>query len=101
MPTFGHPPSTGPSAIDGAVNARFRTDRGWCAETEISSHAMHRSAFPVPHNSPPAPSLASARVSLVVDFRQVLKIQVGVDLGSADVGMPKKLLHTAQVSAGL
>jgi hypothetical protein len=39
-------------------------------------------------------------VSLVIDLGQVLKIQVGVDLGGADIGMAEEFLDGAQVAGG-
>jgi hypothetical protein len=39
-------------------------------------------------------------VSLVIDLGQVLKIQVGVDLGGADVGVTQEFLDGAQVAGG-
>ena len=40
------------------------------------------------------------RVGRVVDPRQVLEVQMSVDLGSGDVGVAQQLLHCAQVGAG-
>ena len=37
----------------------------------------------------------------VVDPGQVLEIQMGVDLGGAQVGVAEQLLHRAQVAGGL
>ena len=42
---------------------------------------------------------AGAGVGSVVDLRQVLVIEVGVDLGGADVGVSKELLHGPQITA--
>src|SRR5690554_4776332 len=43
---------------------------------------------------------AGARMGLIVYLGEVLEIEMGVDLGSADVGVAEKLLHRAQVAAG-
>lgn len=40
-------------------------------------------------------------MGLVVDFRQMLKIQMGIDLRGRDAGMPQQLLHGAQITRGL
>ena len=40
-------------------------------------------------------------VGLVVNLRQVLVVQAGVDLGGADVGVAEQLLHPAQIRARL
>ena len=40
-------------------------------------------------------------MGLVVDLRQVLEIEVRVDLRRADVGVAQHLLHAAQVAARL
>jgi len=37
----------------------------------------------------------------VVHLRQMLEIQVGVDLGGADVGMAQQFLNRAQIAARL
>ena len=37
----------------------------------------------------------------IIGFGQVAKVQPGIDLRRADVGVPQQLLHTAQVTAGL
>jgi hypothetical protein len=49
----------------------------------------------------PSLSLLSARawVRLVVNLREVLKIEMRVDLGGADVGVAEEFLHGAQVAA--
>src|SRR5712691_9137157 len=43
---------------------------------------------------------AGAGVCGVVDFRQVLKIQVRVDLCGGDVGVPQQFLDAAQIRTG-
>ena len=49
-----------------------------------------------------AESLAfGARMGLVIDLRQVLEIEVRVDLGRGNAGMAKHLLHGAQVAGRL
>ena len=40
------------------------------------------------------------RMRGVVDLRQMLEIKMRVDLRSTDIGMPKQLLHGAQISRG-
>ncbi len=45
--------------------------------------------------TPPCP-----RMRGVVNLGQVLKVQMGVDLGGPDVGMAEQLLDAAQVAAG-
>lgn len=45
--------------------------------------------------------LARARMGAVVDARQVLKIDMRVDLRRSDVGVAEQLLHGAQIAAGL
>ena len=44
--------------------------------------------------------LLGARVGAIVDLRQVLEIEMRVDLGGADVRVPEQLLHGAQVAGG-
>ena len=39
-------------------------------------------------------------MGLVIDIRQSLKIQMGVDLGGGQIGVPQQLLHRAQVGRG-
>ena len=36
----------------------------------------------------------------VIDLREVLEVEVGVDLGGADVGVAEQLLYRAQITAG-
>ena len=40
-------------------------------------------------------------MGLVIDQRQVLEIERGIDLGRGDAGVPEHLLHGAQVARGL
>ena len=40
-------------------------------------------------------------VRLIVDLREVLEIEVGVDLGCRNVGMTQELLDGAQITGGL
>ncbi|NHH99218.1 hypothetical protein OJHNALOF_00208 [Oceanimonas sp. MB9] len=42
-----------------------------------------------------------ARVGLIIGVGQMLKIEVGVDLGGGQIGMAQQFLHRAQVAAGL
>ena len=46
-------------------------------------------------------ALFCTRMRGVVGFGQVLKIEVSIDLGRADIGVPQHLLHGAQVAARL
>ncbi len=46
------------------------------------------------------PSLGS-RMRRVVDLREVLEVELGVDLRRRDVGVAEQFLHRAQVAAGL
>lgn len=39
-------------------------------------------------------------VGPVVDFRQVLKIEMGVDLGGLDIRVPEQFLYCPEVTAG-
>lgn len=39
-------------------------------------------------------------MGFVVHLGQVLKIQMGVDLGGGDIGVTEQLLHQTQVTAG-
>lgn len=43
---------------------------------------------------------ARARVGGVVDAGEMLKVEVGVDLGGANIGVPEQFLHRAQIRAG-
>ena len=36
----------------------------------------------------------------VIDLREVLEVEVGVDLGGADVGVAEQFLYRAQITAG-
>src|SRR5262250_2094987 len=47
------------------------------------------------------PFLLGARMCCVVDFREVLVVEVCIDLGGGDAGVSEHLLHRAQVSARL
>ncbi len=44
------------------------------------------------------PVLARPWVRLVIHLRQMLKIEMGIDLGGADIGMSEQLLYGAQVT---
>jgi hypothetical protein len=46
------------------------------------------------------PTPTGARMGGIVDARQVLKIQMGVDLGGTEIGVAEQFLHGAQVAAG-
>ena len=46
-------------------------------------------------------TLLRPRMCGIVNLRQMLEIQMRVDLGRADVGMPQQLLYGAQIAAGL
>ena len=37
----------------------------------------------------------------VVDRRQMLEIQVSIDLSGPDIGVPEQFLHSPQITAGL
>ena len=37
-------------------------------------------------------------MSLVIDFREMLEIQVSIDLGGADIGVAQQFLHGAEVA---
>jgi hypothetical protein len=37
----------------------------------------------------------------LVDGRQMLEIQVGIDLGGADIGVAQQFLYSPQIAAGL
>ncbi len=39
-------------------------------------------------------------MGLVVHLRQVLKVEVGVDLGGGEAGVAEQFLHRAQVAGG-
>ena len=41
------------------------------------------------------------RMGRVIHLRQVLEIEMGVDLRAADAGVTEQLLHRAQIPAGL
>src|SRR5690606_7827077 len=66
-----------------------------------------RSRRTQPPDPPAAPGLRVVLLALrprmrgVVDSGQVLEVQVGVDLGSGDVGVAEQFLHPAQVAGGL
>lgn len=37
----------------------------------------------------------------IVHVRQMLKVEVGIDLGGGQIGMAKQFLHRTQIAAGL
>ena len=40
-------------------------------------------------------------MGLVVGLREVLKVEMGIDLGGGDIDVAEQFLHRAQVRAGL
>ena len=47
------------------------------------------------------PAPARARMCGLVNARQMLKVQVSIDLSGADVGVAEQFLHAAQIAARL
>ena len=45
-------------------------------------------------------ALMGTRVGRVVDLGQMGEIQMGIDLGGADIGVAEQLLHRAQIRTG-
>src|SRR3954452_8931174 len=75
-----------------------------CRRSSDFSLPLLRISFAIYHA--PRPSLLSrliprAGVGGIVGFREVLKIEVGIDLSGRDAGVPEHLLNSAQVAARL
>ena len=80
-----------------AILPRSKGNSSVCrmATTRFEPERNRRRPLSASHLAPPGPG-----VGPIVDFCQMLKIKMGVDLGGFDIGVAKQFLYCPQVTAG-
>lgn len=100
-----NPPCTSPPHSNNRMLSRLNT--GFGQDVDASRKKTVRIATCRTYSEAPIsgfdspPFLLGARMRSIIDFRQMLKIKMSINLCGADAGVSQHFLHCAQVATGL